>query len=529
MPVFHITAPDGTAYEVNGPEGSTEQQALAQVQAQHGKAPAPQASAPPTFGQKVGNMIGGVEQSLYDIPQSAIELGARATDAVGLSNGAYPAIHQHFQKAREFEGDPNSGFFNGGEIAGRVATTLPLMSLKVPGVANALPKLAPVINGAVQGSASAAATSASSDAPLGEQMGIGAGAGAALPALGLLARGGKDIAVNVLGATTGAGANSIRGAYAAGKAGGEAGDAFKTAMKDPSSWGAVVQDAKDALSNLRAQRSAAYKNGMVDVSKDATVLSFDPVDQSLAKTSGIKNFKGQDLSPKTAGVRQEVNDAISNWKSLDPAEYHTPEGFDALKQQLGDIRDSYKYGTPEWKVASDTYNAVRGTIADQAPAYNKVMGDYSKASDSIAELEKELSLGKKGNPNTALRKLQSVMRDNVNTSWGKRAELANSLTDAGATNLMPSLAGQALSSPLPRGLARWGDASLGTAVALGTHGAAALPMLAAASPRLVGNAAYAAGAASRGAAGLTSQIPMQLPRLNLSTALGATAPGMLAY
>lgn len=35
MPKFRITAPDGTTYDVTGPEGSTEQEALAQVQAQH--------------------------------------------------------------------------------------------------------------------------------------------------------------------------------------------------------------------------------------------------------------------------------------------------------------------------------------------------------------------------------------------------------------------------------------------------------------------------------------------------------------
>jgi hypothetical protein len=48
MPQFLITAPDGTKYNVTGPEGATEEQALAQVQAQHtdAAAAAPAAAAP---------------------------------------------------------------------------------------------------------------------------------------------------------------------------------------------------------------------------------------------------------------------------------------------------------------------------------------------------------------------------------------------------------------------------------------------------------------------------------------------------
>jgi hypothetical protein len=38
MPTFRITAPDGRTYNVTGPEGSTKEQALAQVQAQHSAA-----------------------------------------------------------------------------------------------------------------------------------------------------------------------------------------------------------------------------------------------------------------------------------------------------------------------------------------------------------------------------------------------------------------------------------------------------------------------------------------------------------
>jgi hypothetical protein len=41
MPTFRITAPDGTKYNVTGPDGSTPEQALAQVQAQHDAPAAP--------------------------------------------------------------------------------------------------------------------------------------------------------------------------------------------------------------------------------------------------------------------------------------------------------------------------------------------------------------------------------------------------------------------------------------------------------------------------------------------------------
>lgn len=160
-----------------------QQKAIALASARARAAEAADSGQPQTVGQKAGNIFGGLEQSLYDLPQSAIELGARGTDALGISKGAYPTLHNEFQNARQFEGDPNSSLFKGGEVAGQVATTLPMTALKVPGLASQLPRLAPVVDGALQGATAAAATSASSDAPLGTQLALGAGGGAALPVL----------------------------------------------------------------------------------------------------------------------------------------------------------------------------------------------------------------------------------------------------------------------------------------------------------------------------------------------------------
>lgn len=453
---------------------------------------------------------------------SAAELVARGTDAAGISDGAY----KMFRDMRA--SSPSSKYSTAGAIIGDIGATLPLNSIRVAG---ALPKLANaggfmkgaarITDAALQGGAATLATSSSNDAPLGDQLTLGAGISAAVPTVGMLARGGKNLVRGVIGETTGAGGQSIAEAYKAGLSGGDASQAFTGAMRGGSdNWGNVVTDAKAALGNLRTQRGKDYRAGMIDISNDATVLDFKPIDDALA--SSVKVFKGQNISTKTGEVREEIGDAVAKWRALDPAEYHTPEGMDALKQQIGEIKDSLPYGSPSRSYADGVYNSIRGTIAKQAPVYDKTMKAYSDASDEIAAIEKELSLGKKVNPNTALRKLQSVMRDNANTSWGRRASMADRLAEAGAPNLMPSLAGQALSAPIPRGLAKYADAGLiGLATISGNPmSLAALPF---ASPRLMGEAAHGAGLLNRNVRNAVSFLPpVPLPRIS------APAVGLLS-
>jgi hypothetical protein len=490
----------------------------------------------PSFAQRMGDnargAISAFSQGINDLPNSVVELGARGLDATGLTDNAYPTTKKFLDKASRAI---HPSAFNGtagataGRIAGQVMATATLSALKVAQGASLLPRIA---NGAVQGAAAGGLTSSSSDAPLGQQIALGAVGGAVLPAFGAAAKVGRKTVPAVLGnVTTGAGANSVSEAFRAGQVGGDMGAAFKGAMRGEIPMAKVVEQAKGALAKMRAVRGEAYRSGMADLSKDATVLDFAPIDEAVSKTNGVKNFKGVDIAPKTAGVRQEITDAIDHWKSLDPAEYHTPEGMDALKQKIGDIRDSLKPHSPEETVANSAYNAVRDAIVKQAPEYARIMRGYSEASDTINALQKELSLNPKANPNTALRKLQSVMRDNVNTSWGDRAKYAGMLQDNGAKTLLPQLAGQALSSPLPRGLAKYGDA---TAAILATllHQPAALMSLPLASPRAVGEIAYGLGRASGGVNGLMGSAKVS-PVINraakgVAPALGVLAPRFLA-
>lgn len=314
--------------------------------------------------------------------------------------------------------------------------------------------------------------------------------------------GGKTLA-EILGITTGAGGQSIRTAYGAGLKGGTAAEAVADQMRGHAPIEEVVSDAKAAVGNLKDKRGANYRAAIGPINADPTVLSMGPIDQAINQTSGINNFKGVDLSPSTATTRQKINDVVSFWKQQNPVDFHTAAGFDALKKSIGDIRDSAPYGSPDRLIADQAYNAVKSQIVAQAPAYAKTMQDYAGASRQIDEISKTLSLGPNANVDTSLRKLQSALRDNVNTSFGRRTDLAKMLADNGATDLMEKIAGQTLRSPTSRGLGKLltsGEIAsiVPTAYVAGPVAAAGLiPPLLASSPRLMGELALGTGKGAR--------------------------------
>jgi len=249
---------------------------------------------------------------------------------------------------------------------------------------------------------------------------------------------------------------------------------------------------------MRLDRSAQYKAGMAGVSADKTVIDFAPIDKAVSTLQAMGNYKGQVINKNASGVVDDISGLVQKWKGLDPTEFHTPEGLDALKQAISDIRDTTQFGTAARKAADTAYNAVKGEITTQAPTYAKVMKDYSQASETLSEVERALSLGNKAAADTSMRKLQSLMRNNVNTNFGNRLGLAQTLEQSGA-DILPAVAGQSMSSWTPRGLAGLAASGAGAGAALTSNpiGLAALPFT---SPRLVGELAYGAGVAGRGVA-----------------------------
>jgi hypothetical protein len=305
--------------------------------------------------------------------------------------------------------------------------------------------------------------------------------------------GGKALAT-ALGATTGAGPTAVIEAAKAGAAGGRSAKAFQQNLRGEVPVEAVVPQAKKAVGAMYKARADKYRTEIQPISNDPTVLNMNKIEQAVASVKNRGSYKGQNINKKASSAWDDISKQIKTWKNLNPADYHTAEGMDALKRSIGDISQSLPYGSPAKNAADKVYNAIKLEIENQAPDYARVMKDYESASVGLKDLESSLSLGKKANTDTSLRKLQSILKNNVNSGFARRSDLARGLESYGADTLFPSIAGQALSSPLPRGLS--GVVAGGAEAAnFLNHGLdpKALALLAVASPRAVGEAAYYAG------------------------------------
>jgi len=332
-----------------------------------------------------------------------------------------------------------------------------------------------------------------------------------------------------LGLKTGVGTEPITQAV---KAGREGNQTFVENMRGTVPMMQVLDDAKSNLAKMNLDKQAEYRSGMVNIKNDKTQLDFTGIDQALTDAQKYSSYKGKVVNQGAADVLTDIKAKVDDWKKSDPAEYHTPEGIDKLKQSIWEsIEKLPRESKTAYSAAKEVYDSVKKEISKQAPEYSKVMSDYSQSSDKIKEIERALSLGDKASADTAMRKLQSLMRNNVNTNYGNRLEMAKELEKAGGNEMMPALAGQALSSKLPRGLqSATNIPSSYLAYGVGGPALAAADLLAS-SPRLVGEASYkygqmanALGQATQPVTNLTGKVPMTAQQARLAALLAAQQP-----
>ena len=323
----------------------------------------------------------------------------------------------------------------------------------------------------------------------------------------------KSALSDFFGMTTGAGGQPLKQAYEVAKRGTKKQiKSFDDAIRGNVNAQQTVGKAQAALRKIREMISKEYQANKAKLTKDKSVLDFKDIDEALIKIKQSGKFESETIKKSTVKIQKEITEIVKNWKKLDPKKYHTPEGIDALKQKIGDLYDSTQPFTAERGVVQEVYRSVGSTIRKNAPIYDDMMSGYEEGKAIIREIEDTFSMGQRGGRpkaiDTQFRKLQSVMKDNVNANFGERFNLSKRLAELDPT-LFPELSGQALTSYMPTGIQRLvGGANVADAVwDMFSGGGIPFKNLALApiqSPRIMGNVSRFAGDISRRAGNINT-------------------------
>ena len=336
----------------------------------------------------------------------------------------------------------------------------------------------------------------------------------------------------------GLGDGVLKTAYQAGRVGGDPLAYLREQMSKDADLATKLKPVYnyiEGLEQISKARRTAYLESMSKLGLEN--IKVNPLDVRKSVVGITSDFTRVGRgTPKLQNKIDEVNNLVDEF--IANPELHTVDGLDFLKQSLDDLKPDVTARDRTGAYITALQKKLKNDILEKSPEYAGVMEAYSESALLQDQIQK--AVGKKDLTaiESIARKLQASTRDNVATSYGLRTKLIEELAEEGGQPSLPyQLAGQALEPVLPRGISRAftgatsGGLMLGGAFfqdpALIALGAA---QSAAASPRLLGEAAIQAGRASRAVSPGLQRLyelyptldPYVAPTLRGTRAIGAT-------
>ena len=312
-------------------------------------------------------------------------------------------------------------------------------------------------------------------------------------------------AAPAFGLTTGAGTDAIRIAVEAGASAPEIQKMFLDNLRQNVSPEEIVPKALARFKETTQGTRGKFKADKKALKLESTPVEFKSITQAVNDFE--KNFKFEGVSELSKQGQKKLSDLkriIKTWQKN--PKLHNAKGLDILKRRIDNEYPTVVRPGDSGVVVTQLRNVVKDKILEEVPEYGKVMKDYELAINIEKQFINELSLGKNKAAGTTLRKLQSALRNNVNTAYGNRLNMLNELDP----NLVVEIGGQALSSVVPRGL---GGLSAGTIAAVAPFtNPAALAALPFTSPRVVGELAFKIGEARKALQPLKGQTALDVAR-----------------
>lgn len=219
--------------------------------------------------------------------------------------------------------------------------------------------------------------------------------------------------------------------------------------------------------------------------------------QKIPMFNWSRTTVGDIKTSKDAKELKQIYKKISDWGSQ-PGD-NTAIELDRLRR---DLDNHWSDSSRVRAFVTDARNVVDKAIKKNVPEYAEMTKGYAEATSLIKDIESGLMMKKQGmsgrvTADQTLRRLTSAMRENFEL----RKDLVDALGTQGGKDVAGQVAGYAMNSTIPRGLvAKMGGYGVGGAAALHLLSPQFLPILAASSPRVMGEFVMAFGKAQRGLA-----------------------------
>jgi hypothetical protein len=301
----------------------------------------------------------------------------------------------------------------------------------------------------------------------------------------------KKFGKEATGALTGGGPGFISEAA-------KGGEAFQKAMRGEMTGEEVVETAKDAIGKLREKKGSDYRARLAQIEKSTKQIDMSPIQKEVRDIMDQEKIR---INPETfevdtsrAGMSKEGRNKISEvinevWTWEDK----TPSGLDRLRKRLDDF---YSESSQARAIVTRIRNSVNATITKAVPEYATMTKGYREANNLVKEIESSLSLRKEGmsgrvTADATLKRLTSALKEGSEI----RKDLMDTLGVKGAQDVSGAVAGHVASQFIPRGLI--GKAGTGWEAYIVYLHPKLWPVLAASSPRVVGEFLNAYGKACK--------------------------------
>jgi hypothetical protein len=349
--------------------------------------------------------------------------------------------------------------------------------------------------------------------------GLGVAGKGVVKSAATLGKGASAVAKEVVGTATGAGPGFVeemkRGGIAAQKA-----------MRGEITGEEIVGHAKEALGKVRDLRSAEYlkkfdtikvnKSEFDSIRSGITTKLDDLVNAEkfdLGVTIGKEGKPIVDFSKSTIVEHQKVVERaiedIVTWTD------NTPRGLDTLKKRLQTYVDQSGRNTPANSFVTQLRNDLSDGLKKAVPEYESMTKGYKEASDLIKDIESNLMLRKEGmsgriTADQTLRRLSSAFREN----FEMRKDLLRALGNESGMDIPGEVAGYAATQWIPRGMIGK-SVAIGGGYTLSLFNPALWPIIAASSPRVVGEFLNTYGKAMKSLKGVLKNKPTNISGGNI--------------